>query len=94
MAEQQGQPRIAQLAQTIGSSVAKLQEILSAQNVAFPSFDENNPLVLPKEASKIQDEILNATGELHDLLLDPLSSLLISGAVRFPTIIPGTHLSS
>lgn len=93
MASQTTQPRIAELANIISSSVSKLQEILAAKNASLPSFDENAPLELPKEASDIQDAIVDATSELHDLLLDPVSLLFLNGAVsiRFP--VPESKLS-
>jgi len=72
MASNTSTPRIAELAKTIGDSVAKLQEVLKAQNAPFPSFDENAPASLPLEASEARDAVLDATTELHDLLLDPM----------------------
>ncbi|KAI1123651.1 sterigmatocystin 8-O-methyltransferase [Nemania abortiva] len=79
MAEQTTEPRVAQLAKIISSSVSKLQDILTAQNAPLPSFDENAPFELPKEASEVQDAIVDATAELHDLLLDPVTLLLFNG---------------
>ncbi|KAI0394506.1 sterigmatocystin 8-O-methyltransferase [Xylariaceae sp. FL0594] len=80
MPEQSTQPRIAQLADLISSSVSKLQEILSSQNAPFPSFDEDAALELPKEGADVQDAIIDSTTELRDLLLDPVSLLLLNGA--------------
>ncbi|KAI1458806.1 S-adenosyl-L-methionine-dependent methyltransferase [Annulohypoxylon moriforme] len=68
-------PRLVALAATIHDSVAKLQGILSAQGLPSPSFDEDNPTSLPPEASKVQDAVLDATAELHELLLEPLPLL-------------------
>lgn len=86
MAQQSTQPRISQLVEIISSSGSKLQEILVAQDVPFPSFDEDALSELPKEAADVQDAIIDATSELHDLILDPVSLLFLNGAVSF--IIP------
>lgn len=84
--------RMIELAATISNSVAKLHEILSAKGLPSPSFDEDAPTSLPKEASDAQDAVLDATSELHDLLLDPLSLLFQHGGVG---ISPGlTHRSA
>ncbi|KAF3763274.1 S-adenosyl-L-methionine-dependent methyltransferase [Cryphonectria parasitica EP155] len=64
--------RISQLAATISESVARLQEVLSTRGLQSPSFDEYAQFSLPQEAWDVQDAILDATAELHDLLLDPL----------------------
>jgi hypothetical protein len=65
-------PRIVELAAQISSSVTKLQEKLSAQGAATPSFAENGPELLPDEVSSLKDVVLDATAELHEILLDPL----------------------
>ncbi|KAI1752670.1 sterigmatocystin 8-O-methyltransferase [Xylaria castorea] len=80
MSGPQGLPRFVQLAQMIGSSAAQLQDILVAHNAPFPSFDRDGAFQLPKEASNIQDVLIDAAAELHDLLLDPISLLHIHGA--------------
>ncbi|KAI1128687.1 sterigmatocystin 8-O-methyltransferase [Nemania abortiva] len=77
MSGSQNQLRFIQLAQTINSSVAQLHEILKAHNTPFPSFDEDSTFQIPKQASSIQDVIIDAAAELHDILLDPMSLLLI-----------------
>ncbi|OAG01869.1 putative Sterigmatocystin 8-O-methyltransferase [Paraphaeosphaeria sporulosa] len=65
-------PRIIELAAQISSSVTKLQDKLSAQGAATPSFAENGPEVLPDDVSSLKDAVLDATAELHEILLDPL----------------------
>lgn len=75
-------PRIVALAATISSSVIRLQGLLSASGLPSPSFDEDSPTSLPAEASKMQDAILDATAELHELLLEPLMLLSKFCAVR------------
>jgi hypothetical protein len=65
-------PRIVELAAKISISVTKLQERLSAQGAATPSFAENGPELLPDDVSSLKDAVLDATAELHEILLDPL----------------------
>jgi hypothetical protein len=68
-------PRIVELAAQISSSVTKLQEKLSAQGAPTPSFAENGPESLPGNV------VLDATAELHEILLDPLSLIFKFAAV-------------
>lgn len=68
----QPKPRIEQLVATISNSVSKLHELLSSKGLPPPSFDENTRFALPDAAIDYQDSILDATAELHDLLLDPM----------------------
>ncbi|RYC60928.1 hypothetical protein CHU98_g5281 [Xylaria longipes] len=72
MAPPDATPKIVALAAKISSSVAELQEYLSAQGLESPSFDENSPPNLPSDVSHIRDDVLDATAELHELLLEPL----------------------
>jgi len=76
-------PRIVELAAQISSSVTKLQEKLSAQGAATPSFAENGPELLPDDVSSLKDAVLDATAELHEILLDPLLLLFKFASVRF-----------
>ncbi|KAM7191681.1 6-hydroxytryprostatin B O-methyltransferase [Rhypophila sp. PSN 637] len=65
--------RIIQLAQIISASVTKINEVLSIQGLPTPSFNEDLPAnILPAEGLDARDAILDATAELHDLLLGPL----------------------
>jgi hypothetical protein len=75
-------PRIVELAAQISSSVTKLQERLSAQGAATPSFAENGPELLPDDVSTLKDSVLDATAELHEILLDPLLLLFKFASVR------------
>ncbi|KAI1120943.1 sterigmatocystin 8-O-methyltransferase [Nemania abortiva] len=68
-------PKIVELAAKISSSVAELQEHLSAQGLESPSFAEDSPPTLPTELHKIRDDVLDATAELHEVLLEPLMLL-------------------
>lgn len=66
-------PRIIQLARVISTSVAQIDGALSANGLPSPSFDEDAAVgYLPTEISDAQDAVLDATAELHDLLLEPL----------------------
>ncbi|KAI2602759.1 S-adenosyl-L-methionine-dependent methyltransferase [Hypoxylon sp. NC1633] len=67
--------RMSQLADVISRSVANMNEMLSALQVAQPSFSEDAFVSLPNEVSDDKDAILDAAAELYDLLLDPLELL-------------------
>ncbi|KAG8169256.1 hypothetical protein KVR01_000001 [Diaporthe batatas] len=73
MASSGSNTRIQQLAETISASVAKIQAGLAAKNLPSPSFDENAPPSLPLELSDAQDAVLDATAELRDLLMEPMT---------------------
>ncbi|KAI0871506.1 sterigmatocystin 8-O-methyltransferase [Hypoxylon argillaceum] len=68
--------RIVRLASTISDTVAKIDEILQSRGLQTPSFNEDAPTSLPEEALAMQSVILDATSELHDLLLSPMALLL------------------
>lgn len=61
--------RIVQLKNTIGASVSKIEDYLSAKGIASPSFDEDASFNMPVEIAADHDAVLDATAELHDLLL-------------------------
>lgn len=65
-------PRIVELAAKISTAVAELQAHLSAQEVESPSFPENSPPTLPSDVHQLRDDVLDATAELHEVLLEPL----------------------
>ncbi len=77
-------PRIVELAAQISTSVAQLQEQLSAQGAPTPSFAEDNPETLPANVSHLKDAVLDATAELHELLLDPILLLFKFASVSLP----------
>ncbi|KAI0173479.1 sterigmatocystin 8-O-methyltransferase [Hypoxylon sp. FL1284] len=81
MASPNSAPRIVALADKISSSVAELQELLSAQGVPSPSWAEDNPESLPADAADLQDVVLDATAELHELLLEPFSLVFRNAAI-------------
>ncbi|KAI1386464.1 sterigmatocystin 8-O-methyltransferase [Hypoxylon trugodes] len=72
MASSNKTPRIVELAVKINTHVTELQELLSAQGVPSPSFDEDSPERLPPSTFHLQDAVLDATAELHELLMDPI----------------------
>lgn len=73
--------RIVQLAATISESVANIEDILSSQGVETPSFTADAPKSFPKEINSARDAVIDATAELHDLLLEPLILIFKHGAV-------------
>ncbi|KAH9897437.1 sterigmatocystin 8-O-methyltransferase [Xylariomycetidae sp. FL2044] len=84
-------PRIVELAEKIASSVAELQQCLSDQGVESPSFAEDSPPTLPSDVSHIRDDVLDATAELHELLLEPLMLIYkfagVANVVSIDTIV-------
>lgn len=74
--------KIVALAAKISSLVAELQESLSARGVESPSFDENSPPNLPSDLHHIRDDVLDATAELHEVLLEPLMLIYKFAGVR------------
>lgn len=73
----QNASRIVALANTIQKSVAELQAVLDSKGLPAPSFAEDaSPDPLPFEAQKAQDAVLDATAELHDILLEPTALVL------------------
>lgn len=75
-------PRIVELAAQISTSVAEVQELLTAQGVQSPSWAEDSPRSLPADVSNLQGAVLDATAELHELLLGPLMAISKFAAVR------------
>lgn len=82
MASPNNTPRIIELAAQISSSTTQLQEKLAAQGVSTPSFAEDSPENLPADVSALRNAVLDATAELHELLLDPMALLFKFAAVR------------
>ena len=80
MAQNARVPRIVELARIIADTTEKLNDTLSSQNIPTPSFDAEYTK-FPENATGDQETILNATSELYDLLLDPLSALFQYGSV-------------
>jgi hypothetical protein len=74
--------RIVELAKIITASVSRLEAALSDKGVQLPSFDEDSHHECPIEAFDARDAVLDASSELYDLLLDPLTLILKQGGVR------------
>ncbi|KAK8024993.1 S-adenosyl-L-methionine-dependent methyltransferase [Apiospora arundinis] len=87
MASTNTTPRIIALAARISESVAALQDQLDSKGLSSPSFDENSPEMLPAEVAHLQDAVLDATSELHEMLLSPMSLLFKLGAISNMVII-------
>lgn len=81
MTSSEGVSRIVQLATAISKSVSKIQRTLDVEGIPSPSFDEDASFHLPLETSKDRDVLLDATAELHDLLLEPLNLIHRHGGV-------------
>ncbi|PVI04128.1 S-adenosyl-L-methionine-dependent methyltransferase [Periconia macrospinosa] len=80
-------PRIVELAAQISTSVAQLQEQLSAQGLPSPSFDESFNATYPPNVTQLRDSLLDASAELHELLLDPLMVLFKFASISNLAII-------
>ncbi|KAH7304182.1 S-adenosyl-L-methionine-dependent methyltransferase [Stachybotrys elegans] len=91
MAPTEATPTIVQLAERITTSVAELQACLSAQGLESPSFAENSPPELPSEVHHLRDKVLDATAELHEVLLEPLMLIYkfagVSNVVSIDSIV-------
>lgn len=72
MASPNNLPRMVELAAQISSSVSELQYRLTAQGAPSPSWAEDSPGSLPDDLFSLRDAVLDASAELHELLLEPL----------------------
>lgn len=64
--------RILQLAEIISSQTALINEYLSAHNLPHPSFQPDAGLdVVPPSLEAARSAVIDAAGELQDLLLGP-----------------------
>lgn len=66
-----------------------VQSALDAKNPPSPSFDEDAATSPPLDLADVQDRILDASAELHDLLLQPISLIHKHGGVG---IFSSTHI--
>ncbi|KAI1407313.1 S-adenosyl-L-methionine-dependent methyltransferase [Hypoxylon sp. FL1857] len=84
-----GEPvsRLLYLAKTISTSVAKIEEALSAEGTPLPSFDEDSSFKLPPTITRDREAVLDATAELHDLLLEPLSLINTHAGINNSTCL-------
>jgi hypothetical protein len=74
-------PRILELAAIIGKAAAEINTTLTNQGIPSPSFSEDAPESFPQDISDARDIVLDATAELYDILLDPLTLLYQHGGV-------------
>jgi hypothetical protein len=86
MASSTSTPRIVTLATRISASVAELQERLAAQKYPSPTFAEDGPEGLPADVAPLRDAVLDATAELHELLLEPIQLLHEFAGVSSPIL--------
>jgi len=80
--------RIVELAQSIIDGVTRIQSVFSDKSLPFPSFEEDAPHQFPLEAFDARDTVLDASAELYDLLLDPITLMLKRGSVSCPKPFP------
>ncbi|KAF7527536.1 hypothetical protein G7054_g10430 [Neopestalotiopsis clavispora] len=71
---------IAKLTASLLQAVSKLEEILHAQGVPSPSFDEDAPHLLPTEAVRVRDQAIDYAAEIQDLLQGPLDLIYRHGS--------------
>jgi hypothetical protein len=81
MTSRESLSRIIQLARTISASVDEIERVLVAEGIEPPSFEEDAVFNIPLELSSHKDTVLDATAELHDILLEPLDLIHIHGGV-------------
>ena len=74
--------RILELASVISTSVSSINQYLGSTGLPTPSFDPDAPRVLPDKIDAARNAVLDATSELHDLLLEPADLLRTLGSVR------------
>lgn len=83
--------RIAELASLIQYHTLKVEDYISFQGLPSPSFDVSMPaqLQLPKAIAESQNKVIEATDELHSLMLGPMGFLFqqIDSPVRKPDYI-------
>ena len=78
--------RIVELAQIIADSTQTVDEYFTSHNLATPSFDVDGPraITIPPEMSEVaaaHAAVIDATKELHSLMLGP-TALLMNNGVR------------
>lgn len=82
--------KLMQLSATISTSIAEIQQVLDAEGAPSPSFDEDAP-PLPTRIAEARDAVLDATAELHDLLMEPLNMIHRAARVRTCTHVPPSY---
>lgn len=69
--------RILELANSIQVNTSKVDEYFSAHGIPTPSFDIDTPLELdlPNDIAACRSAIIEATEELHSLMLGPIQTV-------------------
>ncbi|KAI1075566.1 S-adenosyl-L-methionine-dependent methyltransferase [Whalleya microplaca] len=80
MSGQNDKPRIVELAERITEAVGRLQGIFVEKGLQMPSFDEDASSEMPLEAFDVRDAVLDASTEIYDIFLDPLTLMLKRGS--------------
>jgi len=78
--------RIIELARVISKHTSSIDDSLSARGLPKPSFDYDASNHFPPDLTTSFDAVLDATQELHDLLLAPMSLIQRKSSVRDPII--------
>ena len=78
--------RIVELSQIIAAGTQTVDEYFTSHNLATPSFDVDGPpaIVIPPEMTEVaaaHAAVIDATKELHSLMLGP-TALLMNNGVR------------
>jgi hypothetical protein len=81
------QSKITELATVISRSITDIDDHLKAQCLDGPSFTNGAPpyIPLPPYLEETRAELLQATSELHDLIMGPLGYLI---NLTSPTVSP------
>jgi len=74
--------RIIELARAISENTSAIESTMVARELALPSFEPGASVVFPAETTVARDMVLDATQELHDLLLEPMSLIHRRSSVR------------
>jgi len=77
--------RLLELAVNIHYNTHSIHEYLESNGLPLPSFASDTPKELPVEISQAQDAVLDATLELYDMLMNPLSAFLAT------SVRPSSH---
>ena len=75
--------RISELASLIAASTADIESYLASEGIPAPTFDAETPsrLLLDDRVAASRQKILEATDELHSLMLGPVG-ILTTPSVR------------
>ncbi len=87
--------RIAELSSLIADNTAKIDAYLASNGASTPSFDATTPshVLLNSNIAGPRQIVLEATDELHALVLGPVG-VLANPSVRAYTKIPNTQVKA